>query len=437
MAKEAIVDASQVLGKSLGYLNNLKNNRQADFLDVPDKIQPYINQWIRDSHRKFIELDMAMKTVRKDTDEYTYLQNMVNAIGKSWVTARKQIDIYKEQQDEFRSVVPRINAGTQEDSLMVNATVYGNEWDALGIDDNGEFAFIVDEQPYKLNNMPQIIDEPFVGKNYIIKLAEQVKALKDQKKPFDANWIYRNILDNISKTGAEGIIGLAHTDLAGDGVSKTFAELWEEGLADKTLYSNPKHTDSPFKAVDSDGEDEEYSVDVPEGEGEPLNLPPNPLWMKLPENAEMLKEKLAQFYTNVAGDIYGAAAPVSDDMISMRRTLPGVEITGRREIKSRREFKPARYETLFLPEDDIGGTTSTLNSRVNKYLRSNPGLSKEEKIKRMPRDLYRHYTERLKSTDKKDWQKTLPGSDYYALLKEMDSWRKTDLTPSELIKKYS
>ena len=42
MAKEAIINASQVLGKSLGYLNNLQTNRQADFLDVPDKIQPYI-----------------------------------------------------------------------------------------------------------------------------------------------------------------------------------------------------------------------------------------------------------------------------------------------------------------------------------------------------------------------------------------------------------
>ena len=81
MAKEAIVDASQVLGKSLGYLNNLKNNRQADFLDVPDKIQPYISQWIRDSHRKFIELVTANFSLAEDA--YKIDESLS---GLKWIT---------------------------------------------------------------------------------------------------------------------------------------------------------------------------------------------------------------------------------------------------------------------------------------------------------------------------------------------------------------
>ena len=33
--------------------------------------------------------------------------------------------------------------------------------------------------------------------------------------------------------------------------------------------------------------------------------------------------------------------------------------------------------------------------------------------------------------------KTLPGGDYYGLLKSMKIWRKDKLTPSQLLKKYS
>ena len=134
-----------------------------------------------------------------------------------------------------------------------------------------------------------------------------------------------------------------------------------------------------------------------------------------------------------------------------------------REGSGRYGAAPSRVGNMFkdldveLPTPGAGEVKSKksvadteLNEEVNNYLRPT-GTDVEslpEKIKTMPPKLYNYYTARIEelartSKDKskaatgKHWELSLPGGDYYALLRQIHEWRRKDLTPAELIKKYS
>ena len=263
-------------GKALNYLNDLERNRANDFLDVPDKMQPFINNFIRTSHQKFIELDVAMGAVPKNSDEFTYLQNEIDNVGKSWISLKKQIDLYREKQEAFRGAVDRINAGTKAENLFVNSAVFGNEYEDMAIKENGEILFSIGDGVYSLNNMPPLVEEPYTGKNYIFDLAKRVREQKINGMSFDADGTFREVLDTINQTGPEGVIGLAHTDVAGDGTTKSFQEMWEEGLADQSLY------------LDEEGN----------------KMDKNAEWMKDPANAEILSNKLGAWLVGGMGTYY-------------------------------------------------------------------------------------------------------------------------------------
>ena len=75
---------------------------------------------------------------------------------------------------------------------------------------------------------------------YVFDLANITKANKDRGKKFDSDWTYNSILNNLTDGGPNATIGLAHADLAGDGRTKSFAEMYEMGLKDPTLYIHPE-----------------------------------------------------------------------------------------------------------------------------------------------------------------------------------------------------
>ena len=122
-----------------------------------------------------------------------------------------------------------------------------------------------------------IIQEPFAAKAFVFKLAEKTKFEKDSGRPFDGNWTYNSVLNNFTEAGPNATIGIAFADLAGDGQTKSFAEMYEEGMK------------------------EDYYVHPDTGE----SLPEGLLWMKDPANADVVSKLLSRYVTNIMKDIYG------------------------------------------------------------------------------------------------------------------------------------
>jgi hypothetical protein len=196
--------------------------------------------------------------------------------------------------------------------------------------------------------------------------------------------------------------------------------------------------------------------------------------MKNPENTKVVSEIFTKWYTNVMAEIGGVTAADSymntgEGAVRDSGGMPkwGDMLAGTmgasREGSGRYGAAPSRVGNMFkdldveLPTPGAGEVKSKksvadteLNEEVNNYLRPT-GTDVEslpEKIKTMPPKLYNYYTARIEelartSKDKskaatgKHWELSLPGGDYYALLRQIHEWRRKDLTPAELIKKYS
>ena len=418
MAREIPANASQILGKSLKYLNDLRGNRASDFLDVPDKMQPFINYFVRKTHKKFIELDTAMNTVPKNSDDYTYLQNEIDNIGKSWVNLKKQIDLYKQGQDQFKGSVDRLNAGTKAESLFVNGAVFGNEWEDMAVKEDGSIVFAIGEDVYSLDNMPPLIEEPYDGKNYIFDLASRVRESKINGIPFDSNGTFSEVLDNINKMGPEGVIGLAHTDVAGDGTTKSFQEMWEGGLTNKDLY------------LDEDGN----------------RMPKDAGWMKDPANAEILSNKLSAWVTGGMESYYGDIGVLRP---GIGKLLPEVEVSDTRVLDTSFGAAPVSAPTnkVLLPsvtskeqKDKNKVADRKLNLEINQRLIKGLTRGSVESMTEKQVEYFKNRISELASSKNKkatNFIKSLPGGDYYKTLETINFWRSGKLTPAQLIKKYS
>ena len=281
------------------------------------------------------------------------------------------------------------------------------------------------------DNVP-VVTEPYQSKSFVYKKYEEMQLGKRLGKTFDDGVEYNKILYNIKQfeSGTPGeIIGLAHTDLVGDNSVSSFAEMWEDGLADESLYIDPKTGNK---------------------------LPKDSKWMKEPENVEVLSQKLARHITNGMRDVasvepqinptnvYGDEYGTADDNIVVAKELEEVVIKGERD-KDDVVVAPTLPEVTIEEKRDV-------DKEVDDYLK--PDKKKKEKlsdkVKTMPPRLFDRYMDRLKKQldkakkgdkkSKKEWEKflkTLPGGDYYGLLKSMKIWRKDKLTPSQLLKKYS
>jgi hypothetical protein len=172
--------------------------------------------------------------------------------------------------------------------------------------------------------------------------------------------------------------------MVGDGNTKSFANMWEEGLVDQSLYFKP-NTASAY----SPGE----------------RLPEDSEWMKDEENSGVLSEILAKHLTNVMGTVGGAG----DEQ------FPGV-------VLDPVTVHDTTDSTADTDEFDVSNVKpdSKIDVEVDKYLKKEPKKEMSEKIKTMPPRLFKHYMARLNDINKKaktgskrdkNFIKNLPGGD--------------------------
>ena len=401
--ERVIIDSVKHL-KSIDGENTTKNNY------IPESMQPYIGNEVRNVRKQFDILDKTLSLLPKNSDEYIQTQMDREKLAKSLMTMRSQIDLYNERQAQFATIMPNINPGTKNASYYINAAVYGNQWDTLGIDDDGKLHFGLstsdnpkDVQYHKLDEVQDnspIITKPFTQMKYVLDLANITKANKDEGKEFDPDWTYNSILNNFTDAEDGVTIGLAHADLAGDGRTKSFVEMYEAGLKDPTLYIHPETGEQ---------------------------LPKTAGWMKDPENAEVVRQLLAKHITNTMSDIAGD--------IGMRGQVPEVEIGASRGLDNTYgAAPPTREDVVSLPEvteeedeDPDLVADRDLNEKVNKHIKKAESL--HEGIQTMPKKNFQYYLKRMREAVK--------GTSINKYLQDLINLRKASKTPEQLIKKYS
>ena len=317
MAKKTSDKYARVTGNGMRYLNTWDEKIMTNNPKVPESIQPYINSYVRDVRRQWDELTDMEPQFDKSSDEHLAIQQKQEKLGKSLITLDKQKEAYKAGIGSFKSALGGMSPATQEASLFVNSAIYGNQWDSMHINDSGKMSFLVsgeelggntkgvgygndikkhfaetgenalgsegvfsldDMGDFENGSMP-IIQDPAISKVHVMKLAEKTKIDRDSGKPFDEQYTYNNTLTRLTETGANGIIGTAFADLAGDSQTKSFAEMYEEGLQ------------------------EDYYINPETGEF----LPEGTTWMKDPDNSKVLSQVLSKYITNVMKNIHGPA----------------------------------------------------------------------------------------------------------------------------------
>lgn len=431
---------------SFKFLANLPDDQINDANYIPENMQPHISAFLRNGRKRFDKLDKQVRTLDKNSDKYMLANKEIEKIAKSFITLKRQVDTFKTSQGNFKNLVPNINQGTKDENMHINTVIFGEQADEFVIGEDGRMNFAIATSPkkyYKLDTLQDdfpLVTEPFNVKSYIYKKYEETQLNKDLGKSFDEETEYNKILYNIGQGGNSDIIGLAHTDAVGDG-SVSFADMWKKGLADKSLYINPETGEK---------------------------LPKNSEWMKDEANSDILSQLLARHFTNTmravsagsikravevrgkkaTSDTYGAAPYypphkaqywLDDDSGLYQKSdleepdieveLPEVTIEGKKDVKE--------------PDKDV-------DEEVDDYLKPDKKEKLADKVKTMPTRLFdRHMkklNDQLKKSKKKDkkskkeWKEflnTLPGGDYYNYVKQMRDWRKSKLTPAELIKKYS
>jgi len=408
MAKQT--KPERVIANAMKHINSIDSDSVGSANYIPETMQPYIGSAIRNSRKKMDILEKTLSLLPKSSDEYLQAQMDREGIAKSLYTMRKQIDLYNQGQLGFKGISTNINPGTKDENFYVNSAIYGNQWDTLGFDDDGKihFGLSVDDNPknlqyHKLDDLRDsnpVITKPFKSMKYVLDLYEVTKANKDMGKDFDWDWTYNNALTNFTNAGDDAIIGLAHADLAGDGRTKSFAEMYEMGLNDPLFYTHPET-------------------------GEPLDT--NPEWMKDPENTEILNQLMSRYITNTMSDVAGDVA--------MRGQVPEVDISANRKVDDvYRAAPPPQKEAILLPEVTIEEdkdpelvADKELNDKVNKHIKKAEDL--HEGMKTMPKKSFDYFIKRMRET--------IQSTRADKFLQDMINLRKATLTPAQLIKKYS
>lgn len=280
----------QVVNDSVAFFNSLTDDHIQDPKYVPESIQPYIANFVRKGRSKFDVLNSELYKHEKSSDNYVILRGQIEGVAKSFINAKSQTESYKKHQGGFRDIMNEINPGTLDDNYYKVATILGNQWDTMAIDDDGYFYFgyTRDKAGKKMEYVPlnklastaPILTEPYNNKKFVFDLANRTKESRDKNFPFDEEWVYKTTLDQFSSSTPGQIVATAFTDLAGDGRTKTFAELYMQGLGDKLLYTNPE-TGEKLPRKDTQ-------------------------WMKDTNNSGILSQLLSKFVTGVMKDIYGS-----------------------------------------------------------------------------------------------------------------------------------
>ena len=294
-----------IINNSAKYLDGVDPDTTTSPNHIPDSFFDYVNNFVRKNHDEFSKSAAQESNFDKSSDGLMKIRRKKEKNVKNIVNARKQVDLFNNNTSKFKADSQNMSKGTSDEVYLLNSAVYGNQHDAVHIDEAGDISMLVGfgdlkgsnydgaksdfmktgewnqalGQVVKLNDMDDnaIIQEPFGAKAFVYKLAEKTKIEKDSGKAFDDNWTYNSTLNNFTEAGPRATIGIAFADLAGDGQTKSFAEMYEDGMK------------------------EDYYVHPDTGE----TLPKGILWMKDPANADVLNKLLSKYITNVMQDIHG------------------------------------------------------------------------------------------------------------------------------------
>jgi len=293
MAKKQKQNQALVVGEKINqgikYLDRVTPDMLGNPSYIPNHLQSVIFPVIREGREKFDVLTELIETTDKSSEDHMNALREREEIATKWINIKNQVESFKEYTGELKNNLQNMSKGTKDENLYTNMLIGGAQADGVEIDEVGRLMFgarygkdgtswfALDDMMGAANGSP-IITEPYGSKAFIWKMAEETKLNSNNKLDFDDKWVYTSIYNNLSDGGPQNTIGIAYADLAADNQSKSFAEMYEAGLNDKFYYTHPE----TGEAMPSDSE-----------------------WMKDPNNADVLKEFLSKYITNVMKDIYG------------------------------------------------------------------------------------------------------------------------------------
>ena len=123
--KEVQEKFSRVIANSLKFLDSYTEEHANDYNYIPESVQPYVNNFVRDSKSIFDNLSDQLYTLDKSSDEYIMVQKEMENIARTFINARGQVDMYKKGIGDFKNAIGGMNPGTQESSYFLNSAVFG------------------------------------------------------------------------------------------------------------------------------------------------------------------------------------------------------------------------------------------------------------------------------------------------------------------------
>ena len=288
------------INNGLKFLNRVEPEMLNNPDYTPEHIQKSLYPWVRNVRKEFDKETEVMQSSDKASVEYTEAARKREKLANSLVEAKRQIEKEKNSTVKLMKKLQNMSKGTEDKNLYTSMLVYGAQSDAVGFNEQGKLGYAGvygkgkdDVSFFKLDDMGEspIITEPSGSKAYVWKMAEKTKKDSNTGKPFDYDWTYTRVHNNLTEGGTQNTIGVAFADLAGDNQSKSFAEMYDEGLKDKSYYTHPET-----------------------GETMPLDSS----WMKNPNNADILKKFLGKYITDIMKDVHGPT--INEDTGQVKKT---------------------------------------------------------------------------------------------------------------------
>lgn len=282
---EANTEASNKLSKGFKYLDNTQDENLSSPDYIPEHVFTPLSEFVRGVRKTHDYLTERLDSVDKASEEFDNFSREREELVNSLVTARSQITALNQGTLGMKNAMGSLNKGTQASHLYNNTVVYAGQSDAIAFDGKGKLMMGYAGGAGKVNTIAldemkgaSLITEPMGSKAFVWKMAENTKQDAAVGKSFDKDWTYTRVYNNLTEGGPENTIGMAFTDMAGDNQTKSFAEMWEQGLDDLSYYQNPNT-------------------------GEKLGKDSS--WMKNPEHADMLRKFLGRYITTVMEDVHG------------------------------------------------------------------------------------------------------------------------------------
>ena len=289
--RQALIQMKTEAGMKYLKAENNENLNSPDY--IPEYIQESLYGHVRDAHRLFVDFSAMEEEAVRGSEEQMKLAREKEKQVKRLIKMKDQLEGFKKSSLQCKEALGAMSRGTQDSNVFTNMVVFGGQSNMVDFDETGNMLFsnVYGDGPedisvFNLNDVidvygggSPIIPEPFETKMDIWSLAEETKQNQTEGGEFDEEWMYTRLINDFTNKGANNTIGLAFADLAGDNKTKSFAEQWNDGLADPYFYINPET-------------------------GESIT-PGDMSWMKDPQYAIILNKFLAKYLTSTMKDIHG------------------------------------------------------------------------------------------------------------------------------------